>query len=91
MWELGVRLLSTSSGKIVFDQKWEGYIPHASLAFNNTGDQLLLVGLNSAYAFTFGQAYEGTTMSSRQVCDAIAGAISWTNTLVEDEDEDDWY
>ena len=92
---LCVRLFSTSRGEVAFDQEWDGGIFEGSLAFNYAGDQLLLALPHGARAVTFGQAYEGTTMSSRQVCDAIAGAITCTNILGvdedEDDDEDDWY
>ena len=86
---MSCRLFRASDGEIIFDHSWLGGVAVDRLAFNTEGDQLLITGRNKIHVVSFGQAYEAEHMSSRQLCEALAGACSWVNTLVVPDGEDE--
>ena len=88
--QCSLRLFDTYSGMTVFDMALPDPLADSSLAFNIFGDQLVLLGshpsrtqIASIGALTFGQAYKADHMSSRQVCQAIAGNCSRVELLLE--------
>ena len=84
--QLRLRLFAAANGAVVFEHVWGGELWYDTLAFGPSGDQLVLMGEQHAYAFTLGQACEANTLSSGHMCDAIARACFRVEAPMEEED-----
>ena len=93
---LRVRVFEARSGALLWEHKGRlavggGAVSSGNLAFSPMGDQLFVSGLleygtYGIHAFSFGRAYMAGRLSSRQLCEALAGVCSWANRLVPGED-----
>ena len=91
-YRLDLQLFNARSGAIVFQHVWDGmYANGSSMEFNQAGDRLIVTDRHNAHAFDFGQGCKASNLSSRQVCEAIAGACSCTEDLIRGADDDDWF
>ena len=80
-WQL--RLYNTCDGALIFQHAWDGHLAiQSSLTFSREGDQIVVSGQDSTHVVSFGQELQASSWSSRQLCEAIAGACCKTAAII---------